>query len=606
MRICLATLLLACSETPDGGDPSSCTDEVCDEVDNDCDGEVDEGVIGSFFADDDNDGHGDPSASVTACQAPAGYATIGDDCDDTRIDVNPDSVEACDGVDNDCDLAVDDGLAYSDWYADNDGDGFGDANAVVSLCAQPKGFIADATDCDDANPARFPGAPELCNLEDDDCDGVEDDGCLFPLEDASFRLESPEDMANLGERIAVADVDGDGVADILTGAPLLGFYEGEAYVVLGPATGARTTDLADVTITTNERATLGSSIDGADADGDGVTDLIVGAYGIDTSYLFLGPVTGDRDVTDATARLVGLDDTTTGFDVAILPDADGDGSPDVAVSTLSGSFDSGTVYVASGLSTGTVRLSSDATYLYEGVLAGDYFGFAMADAGDVNGDGVQDLAIAAPFDGNGTVYVIEGGGPPGNHKADDASSAAIVRAGKADTDFGLPLSAADYDGDGSTDLFVTAMKATSSTGFVTGRVYGFLGPLSGELGDADASVTWEDAASETRVFGSGVAAGGDLDGDGSGEVVFCTTDPWGAAAVYVQIGLASGLVDASTLLTLAPEPSTKWAAGFGAASFVPDWDGDGAPEIALGAAHGVNSLGDPSGLVYVVGSDRLR
>src|SRR5204862_4253283 len=84
-------------------------------------------------------------------------------------------------------------------------------------------------------------------------DGVRDNGCVFPLEDAWFRLESPEEMANLGGRIAVADVDGDGVSDVLTGAPLDDYYEGEAYVVLGPAVGTRTTDLADITITTNDR-----------------------------------------------------------------------------------------------------------------------------------------------------------------------------------------------------------------------------------------------------------------------------------------------------------------------------------------------------------------
>ncbi len=600
MRVCFAMILLACSRTPDRGDPSSCTDEICDEVDNDCDGEVDEGVTGSFFADQDSDGHGDPAAAVTACFAPAGYAATGDDCDDTRIDVHPGVAEVCDGVDNDCDVDVDDGLAFSDWYADDDGDGFGDPNNVVSLCAPLDGFIADATDCDDANPARFPGAPELCNLHDDDCDGVGDQGCVFALDDASFRMESLEESANLGLSVVSADVDADGVADIVTSAPTQDFYEGEVYAVFASATGTRTTADADVTITTDERLLLWA-MDAADADGDGFADLALSGSAEDSSYLFRGPVTGDLEDVDADARFVGPDGSDAGFDLDIVSDADGDGIADVVVGTLGGA---GTVYVASGATAGPLPLADYATYVYEGEAFGDSLGWSVADAGDVNGDGIEEIAVTAPFAGMGTVYVIEGGADPGSYVADAAISSAVI-VGTAPGDFGVGLTAADADGDGTSDLFVGSPYAVPSAGDGTGRVYGFLGPLSGPLEDQDADAIWED--SEDTTFGTCVASGGDIDGDGSVDTVFCTSDPGGAPAAYLQLGFTSGTIDMSSFdLRLAPEPSMTRPAALSAAAFVSDWDDDGADELALGGPNVVGPSGITGGVVWVVGSAQFR
>jgi len=603
MRICLATFLLACSKTPDG-DGSSCkaSDEICDEVDNDCDREVDEGVTRSFFADADNDGHGDPSAEVTACFAPSGYTTIGDDCDDARIDVNPDVAEVCDGVDNDCDLDADDGLPFSDWYADEDGDGFGDPNSVVSLCAPLGGFVADATDCDDTSAARFPGAPELCNLHDDNCDGVDDQGCVFALDDASFRMESLEASANLGLGLVSADIDGDGVSDVVTGAPTQDYYEGEVYAVFGSAAGTRTTNDADVTITTDERLGL-MPMSAADANGDGFADLALSGYGEDSAYLFLGPVNADLEDVDADARFVGLKGTYTGIDVDVVPDADGDGIPDVVVGTLGGA---GTAYVASGATTGPLPLADYATYVYEGADFGDYLGWSTADAGDVNGDGIEEIAVAAPLEGMGTVYVIEGGADPGSYVVDAGISLAVLTA-TVSGDFGIDLVAADADGDGTSDLFVTAPGALSSTGYDTGRVYEFLGPLSGGLEDQEADAIWEDAAATTQQFGSCVASGGDIDGDGSVDTAFCTSDGGGAPSAYLQLGFLSGTIDVSSLaLELAPEPSTTHSAGLSAATFVPDWDDDGADELALGGPNVVGPSGVLGGVVWVVGSAQFH
>jgi hypothetical protein len=85
--------------------------ETCDEKDNDCDGGTDEGVTTTFYADDDGDGFGDPEQAVAACTAPGGHVTTSGDCDDTNPSTHPSAAELCNGIDDDCNLLVDDGIA---------------------------------------------------------------------------------------------------------------------------------------------------------------------------------------------------------------------------------------------------------------------------------------------------------------------------------------------------------------------------------------------------------------------------------------------------------------------------------------------------------------
>lgn len=178
-----AAALTQCAR-PDGyvADGSDCDDdcascaptgvERCDGVDQDCDGMTDEGVQRSFYADRDGDGHGDRDAPMLACTAPAGFVDDSSDCDDACAACHPGAAEACDGVDQDCDLAVDEGV-QSTFHRDADGDGWG-AGATTLACAAPAGFAAMAGDCDDAAARRHPGAAEVCDGADDDCDGAPD------------------------------------------------------------------------------------------------------------------------------------------------------------------------------------------------------------------------------------------------------------------------------------------------------------------------------------------------------------------------------------------------------------------------------------------------
>jgi len=156
---------------PDG------TDEDCDGLSNDADTNAQGG--GTWYADQDSDGYGDPDNSVTTCDQPPGYVSEPVDCDDNNASAYPNAPEVCDGADNDCDSLTDDNdpdvTGQSPWYADNDGDGHGTSLAMIDACQAPAGYVSNSDDCDDNNGAIYPGATEICNNSDDDCDLLVDD-----------------------------------------------------------------------------------------------------------------------------------------------------------------------------------------------------------------------------------------------------------------------------------------------------------------------------------------------------------------------------------------------------------------------------------------------
>ena len=186
-------------------------DEVCDEVDNDCDAEVDEEAVdrNTYHLDQDGDGFGDAGQPVLGCTQPEGAVENATDCDDAHAEVYPEAEEVCDELDNDCDGAVDEEV-QSTYYEDDDGDGFGDFQDPTLDCSVPDGYVDNATDCDDNDPAVHPDAPESCNHQDDDCDGAVDEEVQ-----STFHL----------------DYDGDGFGNpdhTLTGCDLLPGYVEDA------------------------------------------------------------------------------------------------------------------------------------------------------------------------------------------------------------------------------------------------------------------------------------------------------------------------------------------------------------------------------------------
>lgn len=182
----LPLLLVACEEKPSGDDTnvdsggilpdsgspndvdndgydfdSDCNDndasinpgaqEECDGVDQDCDNEIDEGVQETFYADGDGDGYGRTDTTVTGCEPPRGYVGSDDDCDDNDATVYPDALELCDDIDNDCDGSADEDTTETEYFADTDGDGYGDPQNTISACGAPAGYVDNAMDCDDGD-----------------------------------------------------------------------------------------------------------------------------------------------------------------------------------------------------------------------------------------------------------------------------------------------------------------------------------------------------------------------------------------------------------------------------------------------------------------------
>lgn len=153
---------------------NSAMSETCDGIDNNCDGQIDEDVLATFYLDEDGDGFGNPEISGDSCDPPEEYVPSGTDCDDSDAEIYVGNNEYCDGIDNNCDGAVDEGISQT-YYADTDGDGFGDTEQPQSLCQVTEGYVLDSTDCDDSSSIIYPAAPDYCDGLDNDCDGTIDE-----------------------------------------------------------------------------------------------------------------------------------------------------------------------------------------------------------------------------------------------------------------------------------------------------------------------------------------------------------------------------------------------------------------------------------------------
>jgi hypothetical protein len=132
-----------------------------------------------YFADIDGDLYGDELNSLLICSgsAPSGYVSDSTDCDDSNVFINPVSNELCNAIDDNCNLAVDEGLPTQLFFIDTDNDDYGNSEIdSISCLIEITGYVTDSTDCDDANPAIYPGALEIFDGIDNNCNKLIDEG----------------------------------------------------------------------------------------------------------------------------------------------------------------------------------------------------------------------------------------------------------------------------------------------------------------------------------------------------------------------------------------------------------------------------------------------
>ncbi len=153
--------------------------EVCNGVDDNCDGQIDNGAMAqNYWVDGDADGFGQSGSTPQNLRAPiAGWVTNASDCNDGNFAVKPSATEVCNGFDDNCNGTAEEGLTFLTYYVDGDGDGFGLRMSPGQSSCQPiANRVTNDTDCNDGAPAIRPGATETCNTIDDDCDGLTDEG----------------------------------------------------------------------------------------------------------------------------------------------------------------------------------------------------------------------------------------------------------------------------------------------------------------------------------------------------------------------------------------------------------------------------------------------
>jgi len=399
-----------------------------------------------------------------------------------------------------------------------------------------------------------------------------------------------------GNVSSMGDINGDMYADVVVGAfgnDAGGSEASRAYVYTG---GASMDNVADI-VMTGEAAgdTFGSSVSGAgDVNGDGYADMLVGAplndtNGIDAgrAYLYLNSLRG-TDLADAFFTGEGVSDLFA-YSVSGAGDVNGDGYEDFIVGApyadTNGS-DAGRAYVYYG---GVASIDVWADVVLNGAAAGDLFGYSVSGAGDVNGDGYDDVvvgAIGSDVGGSnaGRAYVYYGGASMNN-------IVDVFLTGEATSDqFGESVSSAgDVNGDGYDDVIVGA-KYNDAAGSNAGRAYVFYG---GSFVDSGADIVLTGVAAGEQ-FGISVSRAGDVNGDGYADVVVGASLNSVGGQAYVYHG--GSPMNTGADLVLKAEATSDY---FGySVSSAGDVNGDGYDDLIVGAYRN-DAGGAEAGRAYV-------
>ena len=400
---------------------------------------------------------------------------------------------------------------------------------------------------------------------------------------------------------SAGDVNGDGYGDMILGAhgnDIGGNNAGKAYVYLGSASGLHTfaswTAIGEVSVDH-----FGKSVASAgDVNGDGYGDVIVGAHGNDDggfdggkAYVYLGSASGLTFASWTATGEAAYD--YFGSAIASAGDVNGDGYADIVVGAYcndNGGRDAGKVYIYQNLDLWTLEV---AKWTATGDAAYDYFGSAIASAGDVNNDGYDDIIVGAPgnSDSNdvGNAYLY-----PGSATGLSTTAAWTATGAAGDYFASSVASAGDVNNDGYDDVIVGA--PANSDGDNAGDAYLYLGSSAGLSASASWTATGEAAGD---YFGSSVASAGDVNDDGYDDIVigaYGSNDGSNdAGKAYVYLGSASGL-SASASWTATGEAAGDY---FGSSvASAGDVNGDGRCDVIIGAYHNNDGGGD-AGKAYV-------
>ena len=524
---------------PDGDGVSSYTD--CDNQDP---------TIGTrtVYPDVDGDGYGDETGAEWGCTAEAGWSMEPGDCDDGDARRYPGNVEICDDVDNDCDGGVDnDADDILTWYADEDGDGYGNGDRLVESCRALPGYVQEAGDCVDINAAVNPAAEAVCgDGVDNDCDGLGDCGFAQSGEVAAEYAFGTSLLANNGVQatgaLATGDLNEDGRIDLLVGAPGTASGDGAVALLLGPQSKGTTLDEGLLlTGQAKEKSEAGVAVAVGDLNGDKHLDVAIGAPGDSKSkgvvQLLFGPITEGVDLGgSAPTNLFGAEEGDVTGSAVVTLDWDYDGVDDLLIgapganSTKSGTGydDSGAVYLLSGpiLTSSPIEDSRRGVLAYAGEEDAG-LGTALSDAGDLDGDGYTELVAGMSSQRSGSEA-------SGTAKYGEAVIfAALYLQNEVDlggynryTFRGTKTESADFaqvvagvgdvNGDGYPEVAICAPGGAGLVHVLDGYL---LSPMDGGTRDVADYRLAELTGSSGAALGASVAGLGDLDGDGKGELV---------------------------------------------------------------------------------------
>ncbi len=460
----------------------------------------------------------------------------------------------------------------------------------------------------------------------------------FDLKDAHASFWGEDSDDNAGSAVSGAgDVNGDGFDDLLIGAYLDedgGASAGQTYLVLGGSDGwSIDSDLsnADASFWGEDAGDYsGFKVAGAgDVNGDGYDDILIGAYGDDDggssagqTYLILGKASGwsmDTDLSSSDASFWGEDaDDHSGYSVSGTGDVNGDGFDDILIGAMGdddGGSNAGQTYLilgkASGWSMDTDLSLSDASF--RGEDADDHSGHSVSGAGDVNGDGFDDILIGAYGDedgggfASGQTYLIFGRST-GWSMDTDLSSADASFWGEDPNDYSgwMVSGSGDVNGDGYSDILIGAY-GDDDAGSDAGQTYLILGRVSPwnmdtSLSDADASFWGEDSSDRAGVA---LSCSGDVNGDGFDDILIgASRDEDGGSnsgQTYLVLGKASGWSMDTSLRVADASFWGEVASDYSGSSFSisGDVNGDGFDDILIGA-WGDDDGGSSAGQTYLI------